>query len=80
MTKMPHEHHLSYHCHKGVTGEYIGQMVEIPEIIVHAITKEELKGEITDAMNAYFDAFPDQHEKIFKNNNTTEIEKITIKH
>ena len=77
MTKMPHEHHMAYHCHKGVTGEYIGQMVEIPEIIVHASSKEKLKEEIIDAMNAYFDAFPDQHDNIFKNNKV-EIEKITI--
>ena len=80
MTEMPHEHHMTYHCHKGLTGEYIGQMVEIPEIIVHASSKEKLGQEIYDAMNAYFDAFPDQHEKIFENNGITEVKQITIKH
>jgi predicted RNase H-like HicB family nuclease len=74
----PHEHHLTYHCHQGVTGEYIGQVVEYPDVIVHASTKEKLKEEILDALNAYLEAFPEQHEKLSTTKTKTDIEKIVI--
>ncbi|MGB7952573.1 MAG: hypothetical protein WCF23_01225 [Candidatus Nitrosopolaris sp.] len=59
-----HEHHLQYHSHKGVTGEYIGQLVDIPEVIVHAPTKEGIKILLLEALEVYFDAFPTEHARI----------------
>ena len=61
-----HEHHLQYHCHKSITDEYIGQFVEIPGVIVHAPTKEGIKTLLVEALDAYFDAFPTEHERISK--------------
>jgi predicted RNase H-like HicB family nuclease len=74
----PHDHHLNYHCHQGVTGEYIGQVVDYPEVIAHAPTKEKLKEEIRDALKAYFQAFPDQHQKLSERKTETEIEEVII--
>ena len=77
-THPQHEHHLNYHCHQGVTGEYIGQVVEYPEVIVHAPTKEKLKEEILEALKAYLEAFRDQHQKLSDRKTNSEVEKITI--
>ncbi len=76
-----HEHHLQYHCHKGVTGEFIAQIVEVPEIIVHAPTKEAVKIMIKDAFNAYLNAFPEEHDKIFKEIESEQptVEEVVVK-
>ena len=73
-----HEHHLQYHSHKGVTGEYIGQLVEIPEVIVHAPTKEGIKELISEALNVYLIAFPTEHDKIATENPT--LDEIIVNH
>jgi predicted RNase H-like HicB family nuclease len=75
----PHEHHLTCHVHKGkVTGIYIGKLKEIPGIIAYANTKEELHKKINEAMTAYFQAFPKQHDIIFKDKTEESVEQIPV--
>jgi hypothetical protein len=74
-----HEHHLQYHCHKGVTGEYIGQLVEIPEVIVHAPTKERIKPLLLKALDAYFDAFPTEHDRINQKTEKPIIDEVVAR-
>jgi predicted RNase H-like HicB family nuclease len=59
-----HEHHLHYHCHKGVTGEYIGYLFDLPGVMVHSSTKKGIKEELQKALAAYFNAFPEEHTRI----------------
>lgn len=73
-----HEHHLQYHSHKGVAGEHIGQLVEIPEVIVHAPTKESVKELLLETLNVYLKAFPTEHEKIATENPT--LDEIIVRH
>jgi predicted RNase H-like HicB family nuclease len=63
---------LPYHLHKGVTGEYVGWLAEIPEVIVHSSTKEGIKKSLYQAMDAYFSAFPEEHDKAL------ELEQIEL--
>lgn len=73
--KAGHEHHLHYHCHKGVTGEYIGYFFDLPGVMVHASTKEGIEEELHKALSAYFDAFPEEHTRIAKE---TDAEKPVV--
>jgi predicted RNase H-like HicB family nuclease len=76
-----HEHRLQYHCHKGATGEYIGQFVELPGVIVHAPTKEAIKTRLMEALEAYFDAFPAEHERISRESGDKPIvDEVLIRH
>jgi predicted RNase H-like HicB family nuclease len=81
MSKFQHEHRLQYHCHKGATGEYIGQLVDLPGVIAHANTREKLKREITDATLAYLQAFPEDDAKLTKHLAKTKklIEQVTVR-
>jgi predicted RNase H-like HicB family nuclease len=80
MSKVQHEHRLQYHCHRGATGEYIGQMVELPGVIAHAETREKLKKAILDATIAYLQAFPEEDSKLTKHAlKSKEIEQITVR-
>ena len=60
-----HEHHLIIEVQKGVNNIFIGQLREIPSIIVQAKTKQQLVKKIEEAFDAYFDAFPEEHDKNF---------------
>lgn len=77
-----HEHHLYYHCHKGVTGEYIGYFFDFPGVIVHSSTKEGIKEELHKALDAYFDAFPEEHDRLTKETGTRkpEIQDLVIRY
>ncbi|MFY9798009.1 MAG: hypothetical protein WAK17_08025 [Candidatus Nitrosopolaris sp.] len=78
MTGHEHEHHLQYHCHRGVTGEYIGQFVEFPRVIVHAPTKEEVKTRIIHAFHAYLKAFPKEHDRISELKDAPIMDEVVI--
>jgi predicted RNase H-like HicB family nuclease len=49
---------------KGVTGVFIGQIPQIPGIIVQADDTEQLKEEAEKSLEIYFEAFPELHEQI----------------
>jgi len=57
------KHTLSFHTRKEAKG-YSAQCIEFPSIITQADTKKELDANITDAVNGYFEAFPDEKEKL----------------
>ena len=76
--KTPRGHPLTMEYYKGSTGEYIGKVVEIPEIVVHAKTKQKLIPLIIEAVGVYFEAFPDQKAKVYAKNDETQLEKIVI--
>lgn len=63
---------LTFNVKKDVGG-YTVQCVEFPGIITEADTKRELMVMINDALEGYFEAFPDEKEKYLKlkNNNGT---------
>ena len=73
---MTHEHHLHYFLHKGKkTGEYIGQCKELPGVIAHSSTEDGIKDEMDKALDAYFDAFPKEHDKLV----AEPVNEITMK-
>jgi predicted RNase H-like HicB family nuclease len=60
-----HHHHLNLEITKGVSQVYIGQVVQIPSIMVQAETKEKLMEEAKEAVMGYFKAFPEAHDEVF---------------
>jgi hypothetical protein len=60
-----HKHVIKVSIENGINNVLIGQAVEIPSLIVQAKTKKLLMKEMVKAFNAYFDAFPEEHDKVF---------------
>lgn len=74
-----HTHNLTAHIHKGkLTNVYIGKLEEIPGIIVYSKDRNEVKQKLYEAIDAYFDAFDDQHDIIFEENSEESVEKILV--
>jgi predicted RNase H-like HicB family nuclease len=80
MTKaVKHPHDITLKITKGVTGVYVGQVVEIPGIIVQAETQEQLIEEFKKSLDLYFTAFPEEHDKIFHADGAqVEYQKIPV--
>lgn len=55
---------LTFSVKKDEDGGYTAQCVEFPGIITEANTKRELMVMINDAVEGYFEAFPDDKEKL----------------
>lgn len=66
MDKSKHEHNFNVKIKRGVDGDYVAQLVEIPSVVVQCDTKEKLKDEITVAMDRYFRAYPEEHERLLQ--------------
>jgi hypothetical protein len=75
-----HAHHLNCYIDRGKqTGIYIGKLKEIPGIVVYSKNKDEIIEKIHEAVSAYFDAFPKQHDIIFKEPDMDEcVQKIPV--
>jgi len=59
-----HAHTVTVKVIKGVTGVYVGQVEEIPGIVVQAETKEKLADELKKSMALYFKAFPQEYDSM----------------
>lgn len=55
---------LTFSVKKDEDGGYTAQCVEFPGIITEADTKRKLMVMINDAVEGYFEAFPDDKEKL----------------
>lgn len=55
---------LTFSVKKDEDGGYTAQCVEFPGIITEANTKRDLMVMINDAVEGYFEAFPDDKEKL----------------
>ncbi|MGI0004732.1 MAG: type II toxin-antitoxin system HicB family antitoxin [Candidatus Nitrosotenuis sp.] len=55
---------LTFSVKEDEEGGYTAQCVEFPGIITEADTKRELRIMINDAVEGYFEAFPDEKEKL----------------
>ena len=79
--KNSHEHPLTLNIEKGMNDKIlIGQIAEIPSIVIQGENKAELKKIALTAVKGYFQAFPDEHEKIFHPRQVKmEREKIVLK-
>jgi predicted RNase H-like HicB family nuclease len=78
---MSHSDHIHYYLHKGPkTGEYIGQCVELPGVIFHAPTEEGLQVKLNEALEAYYEAFPEEHDKLPKVENKMKMEMVEVRH
>jgi predicted RNase H-like HicB family nuclease len=64
---------------KGATGVYVGQVQEVPAIIVQAETKEKLIDEAMTSLNVYAEEFPEKYQKIFSVEPTVEYKKVPIR-
>lgn len=60
----PQIHKFFVEVTKGATGMYVGQVVQIPNIMVQAATKAQLFDEAKTAIVGYLQAFPEAHEEI----------------
>jgi predicted RNase H-like HicB family nuclease len=60
----PQEHKFLLEVTQGATGMYVGQVVQIPEIMVQADTKAELFDEAKIAIQGYLKAFPETHKEL----------------
>jgi predicted RNase H-like HicB family nuclease len=63
-----HNHQVNVKIQISTSGVYVAQVVEIPSIIVQCEKKEDIREEITEAINGYFDAFPEEHDKMNAHN------------
>lgn len=85
MNKGKHEHHFNMKISQSIDGDFVAQVVEIPSITVQLEKRENLKDEITLAMDKYFRAYPEEDERILQLENgvkemleTTTFEQMTI--
>jgi hypothetical protein len=77
--KQQHRHNLTLNIEKGLDESIIiGQIAEIPSIIVQAVNKTELHKAAITAVKGYLKAFPDEHDKIFHGKNIQK-DKIMLK-
>ena|SRR5687767_1873781 len=76
-----HQHPFTLNIEKGMNDKIlIGQIAEIPNIIVQGENKTELKKIALTAIKGYFQAFPDKHDKIFhRQKGKIEREEIILK-
>ncbi|HSA97738.1 MAG TPA: type II toxin-antitoxin system HicB family antitoxin [Candidatus Nitrosotenuis sp.] len=57
---------LSFAIRNEEEGGFSAQCIEIPGIITQADTESELKEMINDAVSGYFQAFPEEKDKLEK--------------
>lgn len=59
-------------------GGYSAQCIEFPGIITQAETKTELREMISDAVNGYFESFPEERDRLqrIKKNKVIEIRAL----
>ncbi|MBI5697457.1 MAG: type II toxin-antitoxin system HicB family antitoxin [Thaumarchaeota archaeon] len=60
-----HKNKLTFSVKKDDDGGYTAQCLEFPGIITEGDTKRKLLEMINDAVDGYFEAFPDEKEKQF---------------
>jgi predicted RNase H-like HicB family nuclease len=63
---------------KGVTGMYVGQVQEIPGIIVQAETKDKLIHEARVSLKVYSEEFREKYLKTFNRGQAIEYERVPI--
>lgn len=61
------DHHLKFNVKETSKG-YLAQGVEIPAIIIESPTEDDLKTKLTIALDCYFKSFPEEHDKLFNEN------------
>ena len=64
MPVMKHKNKLSFTICSEYGGGYSAQCIEFPGIITQAETKTELKKMINDAVNGYFESFPEEQNRL----------------
>ncbi len=62
----PKMNQVTLEIKKGVTGVYVGQIKEIPGIIVQSKTVEGLEAEAKDSLDFYFETYPAEYDKLFE--------------
>ena len=61
-----HDHKFNVKITEINNGTYIAQLIEIPGIIIQSDNKENIRDQITIAVDKYFRTFPEEHERIIK--------------
>jgi predicted RNase H-like HicB family nuclease len=75
-----HFHEITLEVSQGASGDgmYIAQVKEIPGIIVQADSKDKLHDEVLKSFDVYFEAFPEEHDKIFHKKQSIEYLKMKV--
>ena len=74
---MEKKNKLSFTIHDEDEGGFSAQCIEFPGIITQAETESELTEMITDAVNGYFESFPEE-KKTLQNTRKNKVIEISV--